>query len=70
MLVVQRGNVCLGGSPHRTRDLTDFVRNADRRTAPRAIALPRVDIAVLTLNTITLGLILVLLTGAVWLNAT
>lgn len=47
-----------------------FVRTADRRTAPRAIALPRVDTAVITLNTITLGLILVLLFGAVWLNAT
>ncbi|WP_339871533.1 hypothetical protein [uncultured Brevundimonas sp.] len=50
--------------------MTDVVRIADRRTAPGAIALPRVDIAVLSLNTITLGLILVLLSGAVWLNAT
>lgn len=50
--------------------MTDFVRSAGRRTAPRAVVLPRVDAAVMTLNTITLGLILVLLSGAVWLNAT
>ena len=50
--------------------MTDFARIADRRTAPRAVALPRVDDAVLTLNALTLGLILVLLFGAVWLNAT
>ncbi|WP_417230669.1 hypothetical protein [Brevundimonas sp.] len=50
--------------------MTDFVRSADHRTAPRAAVLPRVDIAVVTLNTLTLGLIIVLLSGAVWLNAT
>ena len=68
--IVRRINICLGGSLPRSRHLTDVVRIADRRTAPGAIALPRVDIAVLSLNTITLGLILVLLSGAVWLNAT
>jgi hypothetical protein len=67
---VRRINIWLGESPDRNCDLPHFVRTADRRTAPRAIALPRVDTAVITLNTITLGLILVLLFGAVWLNAT
>jgi hypothetical protein len=69
-LVVRRINIWLGRSPHRIRALTDFVRIADRRTAPRAVALPCVDVAALVLNTLILGLILVLLSGAVWLNAT
>ena len=67
---MRRINIWLGESPDRNRALTHFVRNADRRTAPRAIALPRVDMAVLALHTLILGLILVLLSGAVWLNAT
>jgi len=50
--------------------VTDVVRIADRRTAPRAATLPRVDVTVLALHTFILGLILVLLSGAVWLNAT
>lgn|GEM_PF-6207649 len=50
--------------------MTDVVRIADRRTAPRAVALPRIDHTALALHTLILGLILVLLFGAVWLNAT
>tara|TARA_R110002051_G_scaffold316223_2_gene395520 strand:+ start:969 stop:1172 length:204 start_codon:yes stop_codon:yes gene_type:complete len=67
---VRRINIWLGKTPHRIRALTDFVRIADRRIAPRAVAMPHVDIAVLSVSTVILSLILVLLSGAVWLNAT
>lgn len=68
--VVRRINIWLGKSTHRNRAVTDVVRIADRRTAPRAVALPRIDHTALALHTLILGLILVLLFGAVWLNAT
>ena len=50
--------------------MTDVARIADRRTAPRAVALSRAGETVLVLHTLILSLTLVLLSGAVWLNAT
>ena len=50
--------------------MTDAVRIADRRAAAGAVALSRVDAPPLAMHTLILGLVLVLLSGAVWLNAT
>lgn len=50
--------------------MTDAARIADRRTAPGAVALSRADETVMVLHTLILSLTLVLLSGAVWLNAT
>lgn len=45
-------------------------RIADRTVAAKAIAAPRAQIAQLVLNTLILGVTLVLLLGAVWTHAT